>query len=235
MAQGGRDAPPAARSAPGPRHRARQEVTCGACVNRGAPTDPRRHGCAGSLLYTRLPLNSRTASLPPPAANSGNAGPDGLVRVVEVDDCAFYAGDLFRRAFGTGPPDFPHHFVALYRAAAGTFSTVGYLHCSVVDELCLCGGLAEDARAVRRMPPDHQLALRNGGNIASLLVGAACARFGDLPALWAMARDAHLRAPFLAAGFAPVATEEHLVRWQRALAPADRDELVRRVTALGPF
>lgn len=160
---------------------------------------------------------------------------DDLIRVEEVKDCAFYAGDIFRRAFGGEPPDFPFHLVALYQAARNCFVIVGYLHCSVFDDLCLCGGLALDDRAVCRMPAAHQAALRSSGGVTRRLLDAAAANFAHLPALWAMVGDEPVREIFRAAKFEAAPPPYLMVRWNGDVGDAARERLLRRVVEFGPF
>jgi len=160
---------------------------------------------------------------------------DDLIRIEEVKDCAFYARELFREAFAAEPPDFPHHFVAMYRAARNCFVVVGYLHCSVLDDLCLCGGLVQDGRAIRRMPADHQAALRSSGGLGRRLLEAASACFAHMPALWARVGDQPLRDIFHAAKFEAAPPQYLMVRWNRDIGDAARKSLLNRVGEHGPF
>lgn len=160
---------------------------------------------------------------------------DDVICVEEVADADFFAGDLFRRRFGSAPPDFPAHLVAFHRPAANCFVTMGYLHVSRFDDLWLCGGLAVDERAVRRMPGPQQAALRAGRDIARRLVDAAAERFASAPALWAMAGDAAIREVFHGAKFAAASAPNLMVRWNDRVDAAAREDLLRRAIAFGPF
>src|SRR4029453_5402384 len=105
--------------------------------------------------------------------------------VEEVAGGEFCVGDLFRRQFAGDPPDYPKHFVAWLRAARSSFVAVGYLHNTVDGDLCLCGGLVGDERAVGRMPAPQQHALRAGGGIEAHLLRGACTQLSSMPAFWA--------------------------------------------------
>ena len=120
--------------------------------------------------------------------------------------------------FGGEPPDYPRHLVALYKAARNAFVTLGYLHCSVVDDLCLCGGLVEDERAIGRMPGPHQAALRASGGVAARLFRGAFARSrGPARVLGQRRRCAHSRDHSSPRVSIPLAAPHLLVRWNAAL------------------
>jgi hypothetical protein len=186
--------------------------------------------CCTLATPPSLPFHVSTAASIPASATL-----DDLIRVEQVSEATFYVGDLFRRQFGSEPPNYPRHFVALYKAARNAFVTIGFLHCSVVGDLCLCGGLVEDERAIGRMPGPHQAALRASGGVAAWLFRGAFARLADLPAFWAYVGDARIRDIFVAAGFVPLAAPHLLVRWNAALPADAREALIARVVAMGPF
>jgi hypothetical protein len=160
---------------------------------------------------------------------------DDLVRIDEVADAEFYVGDLFRGRFGGDPPDYPKHFVAWYRAARNSFVALGYLHCTVEDDLCLCGGVVEDERAIGRMPAPQQHALRASGGLAARLLRDACASLPSMPAFWACVGEPRLRETFLAAQFEALDHPYLMVRWNAMPSTSARNALVERVVALGPF
>jgi hypothetical protein len=160
---------------------------------------------------------------------------DQLVRVDEVAEAEFYAGDLFRRQFGGDPPDYPKHYVAWYRAGRNAYVVLGFLHCMVDGDLCLCGGLVEDERAIGRLPAPHQHALRASGGVAARLFDGAFARLASMPAFWAYVGDPGLRAIFRAARFEALDVAHLMVRWNTPLTQPAKDELIRRVAARGAF
>lgn len=194
----------------------------------------RQGRCAIAVLYTRHPSCPAHRSLPT-AAPAPDTLLDDLLRVEEVACADYYVGDLFRRQFGGAPPDYPRHFVAWYRAAVNAYVVVGYLHCSVVDDLCLLGGLVEDERAVGRMPAMHQVGLRTSGGVAARLFRHAFERISTVPAYWAHVGDERIRSLFVAAGFEAGASPVLMVRWNGIVAPQERIALAARVAALGAF
>jgi len=160
---------------------------------------------------------------------------DPLIRVEEVGDAAFFVGDLFRRGFGGDPPDYPRHFVALYKASPTVFVALGYLHYTTFDDVALAGGLVVDERARVRMPAAHQLLLRDAGGVAAILFRLTFPRFAALPALWAYVGDREVRRTFEHAGFAAVHDSHVMVRWNRDVDSGERTARIAHIRSLGPF
>ena len=164
-----------------------------------------------------------------------NASIDNLIRVEQVAESEFYVGDLFRRSFGGDPPDYPRHFVAFYKAARNAYVAIGYIHFTIIDDLCLCGGMVADGHAVRRMPAMHQTMVRNGGGIAAKLFRDTFDRFATMPAIWAHVGDITVRDIFKDAGFAPTEDPYVMAKWNSTFAATEQAAYVARVRALGPF
>lgn len=196
------------------------------------PEHPRTAG-AGHGPHVNSPLANAAASLVPTVP--APAAIDDVLRVEEVPHAAFYVGDLFRRHFGGAVPDFPRHFVALYRSAVNAFVTLGYVHCTVDGDLCLCGGLVEDRRAIGRMPAPHQHALRAGASVTRRLLSAMIGALPDKPAFWAYVGEGSVRDTFVSAGFETLPVPNLLVRWSASVPASAKPSLVARVVALGPF
>jgi hypothetical protein len=161
---------------------------------------------------------------------------DDLLHIEEVSTSEYYVGDLFRRQFGGEPPDYPRHFIAWYRAATNAYVVIGYLHCTIIDELYLVGGLVEDERAIGRMPAPHEVALRTTGGVAARLFRGLFERMRNASAYWAYVGDERIRSLFMAAGFETAGPPFMLVRWNdESMSASHRDAMVARVVALGPF
>lgn len=158
-----------------------------------------------------------------------------LVRVEQVTDAEFYVGDLFRRQFASDPPDYPRHFVAFYRAAPNCDVPVGYIHYTIFDDNCLCGGIVDDQRALQRMPAPHQAVIRQAGGLIALMLRETFARLGDMPAIWAHVGDGAIRDLCLAAGFAPTGKPPILVKWTGQPSEEAKAAHLARIVALGPF
>lgn len=160
---------------------------------------------------------------------------DTLIRVEQVTDAEFYVGDLFRHKFGCDPPDYPRHYVALYKAARNCYVAVGYTHCSVFDDNCLCGGVVADDRALRRMPAAHQAIIRNAGGIVAKMLRDTFARYADMPAIWAHVGDEREREVSARAGFEPTSDAYVMVKWNRDYPESEKAAHLARIVALGPF
>jgi len=178
-----------------------------------------------------MACNPVPTAAPPPAA----VPVDDLLRVEEVRDAEYFIGELFRRQFASPPPDYGRHFIALYRPSRSTLAAIGYFHCTIADDLWLCGGVIEDDRALGRMPAPHRHELETSGGVRSRLIHAVVAKFARAPAFWAYAGEGSVRDAFAAARFATAAPPHLMVRWNADLTGEQRQDLVRRAIALGPF
>jgi len=160
---------------------------------------------------------------------------DSIIRVEEVADAEFYVGALFRDRFRGDPPDYPRHFVALYKATPNCFLTLGFIHYTVFEDVCLCGGLIEDRRVLMRMPAAEQNRIKAAGGVVAVMFHQTLPRMRHLPAVWAQAGESDVREWFLGVGFAPVDGSFILVKWNRDLPASEREQRIARVKALGPF
>lgn len=68
------------------------------------------------------------------------------VKIIEIHDSLFFAGKLFREAFGDSPPAFPRNYIALYEDSKNpsTFHVLGFIHLQPLGEMGLVGGLCVD-------------------------------------------------------------------------------------------
>lgn len=160
---------------------------------------------------------------------------DALIRVDEVANAEFYVGDLFRQRFACDPPDYPRHFVALYKAARNNFVAVGFIHYTTFEDNALVGGMIEDGRALRRMPAPHQAIVNDAGGLAVKLLRDTLPHFAALPALWVQVADDARRELLRRAGFAAADDAHLMVKWNRELAESEQAARVARVLSLGPF
>lgn len=186
---------------------------------------------------TRPPERSRgdRAGSPSAVRASDASLADAVIRVEEVEDAEFYVGELFRRRFRGAPPDYPRHFVAFYQATPNCFVVLGYIHYTVFEDICLCGGLVEDRRVLMRMPAPEQDRIRDAGGVVAVMFHQTLPRIKHLPAVWAQAGEDDVRQWFLRAGFVPVDDSFILVKWIRELPPSEQAQRVARIRALGAF
>ena len=157
-----------------------------------------------------------------------------LLRVEEVVDAKFLAGELFARKFHGPPPDFPTHYVCFYRVGPTEICVAGYVHCSAFEASYLCGGLVIDDRLYRRMPDRHRAAMRSCGGIARYLMQATCERLAHA-AIFAYVGDARSERVLRSVGFGATDHGFVMARWTRALPESAKGALAARVASLGPF
>ncbi|HVE50310.1 MAG TPA: hypothetical protein VNG69_11915 [Casimicrobiaceae bacterium] len=160
---------------------------------------------------------------------------DDIIRVEEVSDAEFYAGDLFRRRFRGNPPDFPKHYVAFYRQGRTQYLPVGYIHYSAFEDTWLCGGMVIDDRLYRRIPDPHRKLIKDAGGIAEIMLRTTFARLADAPAIWGYVGDKQAEEVDVRAGFRHTHHEHVMVVWNRELPDDEKAARLARVIALGPF
>ena len=159
-----------------------------------------------------------------------------LVDVVERDDAtaAREAGPLFKRLFGDDLPDFPRHFVLRY--VAGTAPVpLAYAHFTPWEGCYLGGGMVFDDRVYRRLPPAHRARIRAAGGVMEFLLRSIRARLTDGVALFGHVGEPRAARVDLRSGYEQTPHPHVIVCWQRALPAAEREALLARVAALGPF
>ena len=158
-----------------------------------------------------------------------------VVRVEEVGDSEFYAGELFRRRFRGNPPDYPKHYVAFYRQGRTTYRPVGYIHYSGFEDSWLCGGMVMDDRLYRRIPAPHRMLIKDAGGIAEIMLRDTFARLADAMAIWGYVGDKQAEEVDLRAGFRHTSHPHVMVVWNRELPEEEKAARIARVIALGPF
>jgi len=147
---------------------------------------------------------------------------DEQIRIVKVDDAAFFIADLFRRTFAESPPLTPVHYVAFYKATPALFEPIGYYHVDQRGEYALVGGLCVDPR------------YRQKG------LGEQFSRIAFEDARENKAFFAYIGNPIsdtIARKIGYIETnQKHLmVKWMKPLAAEERERIIAEVAALGPF
>ena len=161
-----------------------------------------------------------------------------FVHVTEVDDGAFYAGELFRRKYGASIPTFGHHAVAFYRAADGTLHVASYCHMWRQGAISLLGGACTDGTVLRLMRPDERTLVDEAGGLLrqTLRFFFFTPRFADaVEAFFGHCGDRRAREVVFPAGFAESGIEHLIVRYTRDLPAARQQHLVHQAHAIGPF
>ncbi|MGE4070862.1 MAG: hypothetical protein AB7E72_06765 [Lysobacterales bacterium] len=154
----------------------------------------------------------------------------------EVRDGAPYAGELFQRKFHSPIPDYPYHFIALYRATSGSLHVASYGHVMLINGMGMGGGSCTDERVLRLMSSAERDAIRAAGGLHCLLIRYIFQVFAKrAPILFAYCGDKRAELVDLRAGFERT---EHPFLFRRVLAPmepADVEASTERAFAFGPF
>jgi len=172
----------------------------------------------------------------PGAAWSIDERLEPFLRVCEVADGEFFAGQLLRCKLGASPPDIGHHMVAFYRQDDRTFLAASYLHLWTQGSIGLVGGGCTDGDVLRTMNPRELELVNLAGGLLRQTLGFCFAHFeADLEAFFGHAGDPRAREVDLAAGFTETGLPHLLVRYNRALTETRRQALVEQAHAIGPF
>lgn len=161
-----------------------------------------------------------------------------FVHVTEVDDGAFYAGELFRRKYGASIPRFGHHAVAFHRDVEGALRVASYCHLWKQGTIALLGGGCTDGEVLRRMRPDQVRLVNEAGGLLrqTLRFFFFTPRFaGSVEAFFGHCGDPRAREVVFPAGFSESGIEHLIVRFTRDLTPERQQQLVQQAHAIGPF
>lgn len=178
-------------------------------------------------------------SSPEPASGSGAARWDAIADLVDVvemtdADAAHAVGALFERLFGDPLPDFPRHFVLRY-VAGGDAVPLAYAHFTPWEGCYLGGGMAFDERAYRQLTAVHRARIREAGGVTEFLLRRIRAMLPDAIALFGHVGEPRAERVDLRAGYERTPYPHVIVCWQRDLPGPERDALLARVAAVGPF
>lgn len=159
-----------------------------------------------------------------------------LVDVVEIDDAtaASEVGALFRRLFGDDLPDFPRHFVLRYTGGAAAVP-LAYAHFTPWEGSYLGGGMAFDERAYRRLPPTDRARIRAHGGVTEFLLRRIREMLPDAIALFGYVGEPRAERVDLRSGYERTIHPHLIVCWQRDLPEGERERILARAAAVGPF
>lgn len=154
----------------------------------------------------------------------------------EVRNAERYAGALFQRKFNAPIPDYPHHFIALYRHASGALHVASYGHVIGFGDIGLGGGSCTDERVLRLMSQEHRDAIRAAGGLHCTLIKFIFASLAPkLAAIFAYCGDARAELVDLRAGFEKTDTPYLLRKPLQPLHPLHLHALTAKAAAMGPF
>ena len=157
-----------------------------------------------------------------------------FISVVEVEDATPFAGELFLQKFNHPIPDYPRHFIALYKSSPAVSTTVAYVHYLPFENTYLCGGMCVDTAAYRRMPREHVRQIRQIGSLAQYILRNTFNMIGPCAAIFGSVGDATARNVDLRAGFVDTGEPHLMVVW-RDVAESEKSALLAKVVALGSF
>ena len=159
-----------------------------------------------------------------------------FVRISEVDDGDFFAGELFRRKFGAPPPVQGHHFVAFLKNAENRFQAAGYLHCHEFGDIVLVGGGCTDGHQLRTLDAPQSHAVNEAGGILFNLLGYAFHHLHNrCDAFFGHCGNARAEAVDLRAGFVKTEHPNLLVNFHKPLHEVYQRALIAKAVAVGPF
>jgi hypothetical protein len=159
-----------------------------------------------------------------------------FIDVAEVDDIPADAEALFQRKYKRSVPDFPHHILAYWRAAAAAPQLACYIHFTDCGDILLGGGACTDDRVLRRMPAQQRDVLRTAGGIYQHTLEWSVRHFsGRFAAVFGYCGDTLAERVDRAAGFEPTSQQHLLVYWMRKVDARHARQMIAKATAFSPF
>ncbi|MEZ5504300.1 MAG: hypothetical protein R3E50_17190 [Halioglobus sp.] len=160
---------------------------------------------------------------------------EDLLQIVESAEAERFVGALFRRKFGSAPPDFPRHFLALYSPDGSTWQAVGYVNYWQRQAAFMAGGLVIEDRAYRTMPSQHRALIRSAGGIAERLMASSLRMLPANDVVWAYVGDTRSGRVLGRVGYEHTQVERIMAYWTRHCSSDEKRRLAEEITAVGPF
>jgi len=157
------------------------------------------------------------------------------LHVLEVEDAAPFAGELFTRVFKQPIPAFPRHFVLVWHPPGEAARTLCYVHHTAFETGYLAGGLVSDGNQFRRLGRETQDELMKKGGMAQWLMAESCRRLQPCDAVYAYIGDDKSRDVNLRVGYRLVHEPYLYVFPSPSVPEAKLAELTEKVVRLGPF
>jgi hypothetical protein len=161
------------------------------------------------------------------------------LRTYEIDEAREIVDELFKRSFGQMPPKEPRHFVLIYfppqLAVDRHPCVIAYSHHRSFDDIYLGGGLCVDERAYRRFPTWLFDQVKAQGGLATIMARESVGMLGNSVACFGRVGEPRSRRANLRAGFVDTGRPHVMVLWQKSLSDDEKERLVRKVEAYGPF
>lgn len=158
------------------------------------------------------------------------------ILLTEIEDSAFFVGELFQRKFRQDPPPQGHHWVALARTGEGQFGVACYVHFEPFEGLMLAGGACTDGRVIRAMPAAARAALMAAGGVYLHTLRCGFRKYAaDCEAFFGYCGDPRSEEVSLQAGFHKAGHPYLLAHFPHATDARRQAALCARVAEIGPF
>ncbi len=158
------------------------------------------------------------------------------VLITTVDDGPFFIDGLFQKKFAHPAPEHGFSVVCFYRKDWQQFIPVCYANFLKHDEIMLGGGAITDVFAFRNMPPGLFGEIKNAGGIYLHLLKFALYHFrNDCEAFFGYTADKLALEVDIKAGFEPTKYPHLIAHFHKPLTTAQRDLLIEKAHAFGPF
>ena len=171
------------------------------------------------------------------------------IEVIDLENAAFFASDLFRESFGH---DFPapqndvanpghgsgrtwHQYVAFYKWTETHLEPVGFCNWIRLGDVYLEGGMCVRRNFYRRLPKDHWAECKRLGGVAQIIMESAVNTLNDADAWFGYCGDKKARLVDMRVGYRPTRHTFLIVKWFRDLPRQRQEELENQIAAIGPF
>lgn len=157
------------------------------------------------------------------------------INLLEVDDAAPLAGEIFKRSFNDQIPDFPKHFVLVATNQSGQALTLGYVHFTQHHNMYLGGGMCVNTRALRHLSKALRKQLNAHGGVAFYMLSEAVKKLNDCAAVFGYVGHKGAYKIDLAVGFEQTEHPHLIVYWKKTLSQSEQQETIQAAHQFGPF
>lgn len=157
------------------------------------------------------------------------------IKLIEVDDAAHLAGDLFKKSFNDVIPNFPKHFVLIAEQKNKSTLTLGYVHFTEHKNIYLGGGMCVNTASLKIMPKHLREHLNQQGGVAYTMLNAAVEKLTGCDAVFGYVGHQGAYKIDLAVGFEQTQHQHLIVYWKNQLNKQQQDAIIQKAYEFGPF
>lgn len=157
------------------------------------------------------------------------------IQLIEVDDAAPLAGDLFQKSFNDVIPDFPKHFVLIALNGNNHSLTLGYVHFTHHRSMYLGGGMCVDIHALRQLPKSIRAQLNQQGGVAYTMLSEAVKQLNNCDAVFGYVGHKGAYKIDMAVGFEQTPHQHLIVYWKNDLTETQKLTIIEQANEVGPF